>query len=311
MLRALDVSTGGGGPTPGNFTTLDVSGNITASGNAQRFFADLNSTPLGNRFYFVTRNSNQSSQVGVLPNGIANSSSFAAFNKNDPDNASYIFWAVGPTTSSIVSGALGTGTVLPLSISVGNTLIATANSAGFLLNSDLTFSNSLKLIGNWQIDATAPFFQNTGFNDTFVGTMPGPGGGQSSGYAVLSETAVANSSFGQFIITRNGSVSFNSSKNGSASVLPIDFKMDFNVTARITTAGKWLFNTGTPTAGNEAVQINGALSINDAVLIRTYTAFTNGAGAGAGTLTNAPAAGNPTKWIPVNDNGTTRYIPAW
>lgn len=32
---------------------------------------------------------------------------------------------------------------------------------------------------------------------------------------------------------------------------------------------------------------------------------------GAGTITNAPAAGNPTKWIPINDNGTTRYIPAW
>jgi len=40
-------------------------------------------------------------------------------------------------------------------------------------------------------------------------------------------------------------------------------------------------------------------------------AFTDGAGASTGTLTNAPAAGNPTKWIPINDNGTTRYIPAW
>jgi hypothetical protein len=40
-------------------------------------------------------------------------------------------------------------------------------------------------------------------------------------------------------------------------------------------------------------------------------AFDNGAGASAGTLANAPAAGNPTKWIPIDDNGTTRYIPAW
>lgn len=37
----------------------------------------------------------------------------------------------------------------------------------------------------------------------------------------------------------------------------------------------------------------------------------NGAGAAVGTLTNAPVAGNPTKWITINDNGTTRYIPAW
>lgn len=39
--------------------------------------------------------------------------------------------------------------------------------------------------------------------------------------------------------------------------------------------------------------------------------FDNGAASSAGTLTNAPAVGNPTKWIPIDDNGTTRYIPAW
>ena len=43
----------------------------------------------------------------------------------------------------------------------------------------------------------------------------------------------------------------------------------------------------------------------------TNTALTDGAAAAAGTLLNAPAAGNPTKWIGINDNGTTRYIPAW
>jgi hypothetical protein len=46
-------------------------------------------------------------------------------------------------------------------------------------------------------------------------------------------------------------------------------------------------------------------------LLRTTIALANGAAAAAGTLTNAPAAGNPTKWIPINDNGTTRYVPAW
>jgi hypothetical protein len=40
-------------------------------------------------------------------------------------------------------------------------------------------------------------------------------------------------------------------------------------------------------------------------------AFDNGAGANAGTLANSPVTGNPTKWIPIDDNGTTRYIPAW
>lgn len=46
-------------------------------------------------------------------------------------------------------------------------------------------------------------------------------------------------------------------------------------------------------------------------LIASSAAFADGAAAATGTLTNAPAAGNPTKWIAINDNGTTRYIPAW
>jgi hypothetical protein len=59
------------------------------------------------------------------------------------------------------------------------------------------------------------------------------------------------------------------------------------------------------------VVCSSSLEVNSATLIKSNTTLTNGAAAAAGTLTNAPAAGNPTKWIPINDNGTTRYLPAW
>lgn len=60
------------------------------------------------------------------------------------------------------------------------------------------------------------------------------------------------------------------------------------------------------------VFVAGNITIGDATaLVKSSVAMNNGAGAGAGTITNAPAAGNPTKWIPINDNGTTRYVPAW
>lgn len=45
--------------------------------------------------------------------------------------------------------------------------------------------------------------------------------------------------------------------------------------------------------------------------LSSSVSLTNGAGTSVGTLTNAPSVGNPTKWIPINDNGTTRYIPCW
>lgn len=47
------------------------------------------------------------------------------------------------------------------------------------------------------------------------------------------------------------------------------------------------------------------------VMMRSSAAMTDGAAAQAGTLLNAPTVGNPTKWIPFDDNGTTRFIPAW
>jgi hypothetical protein len=59
------------------------------------------------------------------------------------------------------------------------------------------------------------------------------------------------------------------------------------------------------------VRLGGPLTLPGGTLLTTSAALTNGAAAAAGTLANAPAAGNPTKWIPINDNGTTRYIPAW
>ena len=59
------------------------------------------------------------------------------------------------------------------------------------------------------------------------------------------------------------------------------------------------------------LDISGALTVSSSTLIRSTTTLSNGAGAAAGALANAPVAGNPTKWIPINDNGTIRYIPAW
>jgi hypothetical protein len=66
-------------------------------------------------------------------------------------------------------------------------------------------------------------------------------------------------------------------------------------------------------AGNIKVNTSGGFftSSNDAVLHHVTTTLANGAASGAGTISNAPASGNPTKWIAIDDNGTTRHIPAW
>jgi len=76
--------------------------------------------------------------------------------------------------------------------------------------------------------------------------------------------------------------------------------LDYNVTR----ASAWTFAS--------AVTTNSGLYGTDAAaLVHSLIALNNGAAASVGTLTNAPAAGNPTKWIPIDDHGTTRFIPAW
>lgn len=57
--------------------------------------------------------------------------------------------------------------------------------------------------------------------------------------------------------------------------------------------------------------VHGTFTHGDTLLLITINALSNAAGAATATLTNAPSAGNPTKWITVNDAGTLRRIPAW
>lgn len=79
-------------------------------------------------------------------------------------------------------------------------------------------------------------------------------------------------------------------------------------TIGLTTPAAAAFTT-TSVAGLTSTQL--MTTLGGATFLATSSALTNGAGVGAGTLLTAPAAGNPTKWIGINDNGTVRYIPAW
>lgn len=85
----------------------------------------------------------------------------------------------------------------------------------------------------------------------------------------------------------------------------------FNATDTASTAATKLIDLQVASASKFNVDKAGLITTNSTTMIASNQAFTNGAAASLGTLTNAPAAGDPTKWIPINDNGTTRYIPAW
>lgn len=99
----------------------------------------------------------------------------------------------------------------------------------------------------------------------------------------------------QITFLSNGTLKFQNAANTSGIVL------DFS-----TNAGKFrnLAN------GADAPITGSTISVSTNIAY-IATNQVSGAAAAAGTLTNAPSAGNPNFWLPVSINGTTRYLPAW
>lgn len=110
-------------------------------------------------------------------------------------------------------------------------------------------------------------------------------------------------------------ISYTATVNQTSTVANTYFKMAVTETAPGSGAQKFLdFYAGSSGATNIFSMDNkGNISVAGAAqpVLTTLTTVTTGAGSSAGTLANAPAVGNPTKWIPFNDAGTTRYFPAW
>lgn len=82
---------------------------------------------------------------------------------------------------------------------------------------------------------------------------------------------------------------------------------DLSPSVQVGTLGEQQATAAQITGGN----VTANLRNNQTILLESTSTLSNGAAAAAGTLTNAPTAGDPTKWIAINDNGTTRYIPTW
>lgn len=57
--------------------------------------------------------------------------------------------------------------------------------------------------------------------------------------------------------------------------------------------------------------VGSALAVNQDGSIGASIALANSAASSTATLTNGPIAGNPTKWVPMDDQGTIRYLPMW
>lgn len=160
---------------------------------------------------------------------------------------------------------------------------------GALSASSGTFTSNISLVGSRTVSNTSGFIDVISAGTLFLeaaGTV-----------AIVGTTTVA----GALTINRGSAAAeiFRATDNANGTVYvkaPSSGVVGFYNGADT----QWL----TESSGNVTL-------VADTYLARRGAAMTNGAAAATGTLTNAPAAGNPTKWLAVNDNGTTRYVPAW
>ncbi len=237
--------------------------------------------------------------------------------------------SAGTTTTVLHGNASGAPTFGAVALAdiatIGtNTLLGNATS-GSAVPSALSMPSCSTSGSAIQWTTNTGFGCNTSINAATLNgaTFASPG--------AIGGTAASSAAFTTFMTTGKGSVA-TITQNGqfsiganSAANAAIDIQdantggQEWKIGPGVGTGSAAEFNFYNATSSTVLAKLSsaGALTLaagittGSTTLHSTSVSLTNGAGSGAGTITNAPAAGNPTKWVPINDNGTTRYIPAW
>lgn len=223
-------------------------------------------------------------------------------------------------SSSAITGTFPNGIVTTTIAASGNLTVAGLTGLGGTTNSSniVTVGSANPLTGVTQIGINSSITGTSAATTQIVG-MQASAATAAAVYTsgiVNSLRIVAPSAGAGSTITRALSIRVSTPTSGTNNAAIAD-------TTGFT--GNWFINqagtaanalggvlvVGTDPGGSNQLRVGGSLTISSTSLLSTKTSFTDGAAAATGTLTNAPAAGNPTKWIPLDDNGTTRYFPAW
>ena len=104
---------------------------IILDSNNNLIQGDFDNATLNNRTKLQTTTTNATTNVYAVPNGSATSAGYSVANNADPTNCSKIVMATnGSTDTQIISGINGSGSYLPMSFYVNNTLALQISTAG-------------------------------------------------------------------------------------------------------------------------------------------------------------------------------------
>ncbi len=226
----------------------------------------------------------------ALRNGTA-AQKFNVYNTyTDASNYERGYIAGAATSLRIGTEALGTGVARPIQFAIGVNNVLQINTAGNLLwNSDNTYdigATGANRPRNIYAGSNIYAVTNVGADLYTWGTTRSSMTSTVDG--VIRMATNAQTDFTRLILGTNDANGIAIKKNGTA----------FN------------FVLGNDT-GDAAITSSKVTTSATDFFHNTSAALANGAAAQVATMTNGPTAGNPTKWIAINDNGVTRYIPAW
>lgn len=245
--------------------------------------------------------------------------------------------AVGPvggpassTDNAIARWDGTTGQVVQNSVAIVSdvgdlTLPSTATAGLQLYNTADQVTNYERLEINWSSNIATIFANSGGTGATRelrIGTEIASGttgadtyirilGGQSPFQFISPGGAGTNASIG-LISNTNGSYTATSGSQRGLTIAPIYNQASGTAANTDLLVNRTETALGSGTQRLISLQVAGTerfgVSNSGAVVLANQT---SGPGAGGGTLTNAPSAGNPDFWLPVTINGTAHWIPAW
>jgi len=189
------------GPVSGDALTIAGS-NLNFSSVGQRIKGDMDTpTPYINRLCIQSNGANMDTSPLIIPSGANTIASIVVSNRSDPTNSGFGQLQIDNASVKLISGFLGTGTVLPMSIRIGmvdeaigistnrNVTISTPVSGTALTivggGETITAGDLTLSAGNINLTTTTSgatgvitaggnrFIHNYGATNTFVGVVSG------------------------------------------------------------------------------------------------------------------------------------------